>query len=74
MIVNTYTKDFFVTELNRRYFEGLLTKILKQRLYKARAIAIETAVHVDIRAIHCGKDKLWIKNRIRVRVNIAYSF
>lgn len=29
-------------------FEGLLTKVLKQRLYEASAVSIETAVHVDV--------------------------
>lgn len=34
--------------LNLVCFEGPLTKILKQRLDKTGAVAIETAVHVDI--------------------------
>lgn len=41
----------------RLYSEDLLTKIFKQGLHKAGAIAIEAAVHVDIWSIYWGKDK-----------------
>lgn len=55
-------------------FEGLLTKILKQRLYKTGAVAIETAVHVDVWSIDCEKNKLGVKNRIKVRVRaVVYA-
>lgn len=52
--------------LNLVCFEGPLTKILKQRLDKTGAVAIETAVHVDIWSIDCGEDKLGVGNRIKV--------
>jgi len=44
---------------------GLLTKILKQRLYKTGAVAIETAVHVDVWSIDCGQDQVGVVNSVK---------
>ncbi len=68
--------DYFYARLRNsgqfwRCFERLLTKILKQRLYKTGAVAIETAVHVHVWSVDCGKHKLGVRNRIKVRVWIV---
>lgn len=61
-LVIIYSYDF--TALN--WPEGLLTEILKQRLHETGAVAIETAVYVDVWTIDCGKDQLGFGKSMKV--------
>lgn len=42
-----------------------LTKVLEQRLYKTGAVAIETAVHVDVRSADCEEDEREVSLELR---------